>query len=58
VKVLLDEDPIDERGVSSLIMATSVVTRVPGVQMKRWYELWMEDEGIELGTIIYGPKKD
>jgi hypothetical protein len=58
VKVLMDEDPIDERGVSSLIMATSVVTRVPGVQFKRWYELLMEDLGIELGTFIYGPKKD
>jgi len=58
VKVLLDEDPIDDRGVTSLIMATSVVARVPGVQPKRWYELWMEDEDIDLGTIVYGPRKD
>ena len=58
VKVLLDEDPIADRGVTSLIMATSVVARVPGVQPKRWYELWMEDEDIDLGTIVYGPRKD
>ena len=58
VKVLLDEDPIDDKGVTSLIMATSVVARVPGVQPKRWYELWMEDEDIDLGTIVYGPRKD
>jgi hypothetical protein len=57
-KVLLDEDPIDYRGVSSLIMATSVIARVPGVQPKRWYELWMEDEEVDLGTVIYGPRKD
>ena len=57
-KVLLDEDPIDYRGVSSLIMAISVMARVPGVQPKRWWELWMEDEEVEVGTVIYGPRKD